>query len=104
VAQSQGYAFNDPNLFSVQEAVNGPVYYNNTQDIQDTDSSSALNGNYFILLRASLRQLYVQRPNLRILSAFSVWRLALVPILYRFLITVFHRRNLTSIWALESLV
>ena len=47
LAQGQAYAFNDPNLFSVQEAVNGPVYYNNTQDIQDTDSSSALNSNYF---------------------------------------------------------
>ena len=45
-SQTQG-SWDDPNLFSVQEAVNGPVYYDNTQATQSTGSSSALNANYF---------------------------------------------------------
>jgi hypothetical protein len=40
-------SWNDPNLFSVQEALNGPVFTNNTQLLQDTDASAALSSNYF---------------------------------------------------------
>jgi hypothetical protein len=46
-AQSQGSALNDSNFFSPQEAVNGPVFTDNTQLLRNTGSSSALNGSYF---------------------------------------------------------
>ena len=46
-AQSQGSALNDPNFFSVQQALNGPVFADNTQLLQNTGATAALNSNYF---------------------------------------------------------
>jgi len=43
----QGSALNDPSFFSPQEGANGPVFVDNTGAMQNTGSSSALNGNYF---------------------------------------------------------
>jgi hypothetical protein len=46
LAQSQDSALN-PNYFSVQGALNGPVFNDNTQILQNTGASGALNSNYF---------------------------------------------------------